>query len=101
VSEYNAVNDHWLEIITSSKGLGTEGGTKSKFQMFFMASYNLDKFRKFIFESRFFDLFKVPSDLKEKMASNDVVLMKFAFDWLKFSLYGDKTLQLKSYAAPP
>lgn len=101
VSEYNAVNDHWLEIITSSKGLGARKDTRSKFQMFFMASYNLDKFRKFIFESRFFDLFKVPPDLKEKMASNDVVLIKFAFDWLKFSLYGAKTLQLKSYAVPP
>ena len=63
--------------------------------MFYMASYNLDKFRGFIFESRFFDLFQVESDLKEKLASDDVELMKFGFDWLKFSLFGDKTIQIK------
>jgi hypothetical protein len=95
VSEYNVMNDQWLKIITSSKGLGTENDMTRKFQVFFMASYNLDKFREFVLESRFFDLFEVASDLREKMTSDDVALMKFAFDWLRFSLFGDKTIQLK------
>lgn len=94
VSEYSAMNDQWLEIVTSSKSLGAGNDAARKFQMFFMASYNLDKFRKFIFESRFFDLFEVEAALKEKLSSDDVELMKFAFDWLKFSLFGDKTIQL-------
>ena len=98
VNEYNAINDQWLEIITSSKGLGATIDPAKKYQMFFMASYNLDNFKKFLFESRFFDLFDVASDLKEEMAGDDVVLMKFGFKWLKFSLFGDKTLQPKSHA---
>lgn len=95
VDEYNTMNDQWLEIITSSKSLGPGKNLSRKIQMFYMASYNLDKFRKFIFESRFFDRFEVESALNEKLASDDVELMQFAFDWLKFSLFGDKTIQIK------
>ena len=60
-----------------------------------MASYNLDKFRKFLFQSKFFDHFQVNEELKDRMETDDVALMGFGFDWLKFSLFGDKTLQVK------
>ena len=85
-----------LEIITSQKTIGSEKNLHQKIQMFSMASYNLDKFREFIFKSKFFERFEVESGLKSKLASDDVELMKFAFDWLKFSLFGDKTIQIKS-----
>ena len=93
--EYNVMNDQWLEIITSSKSLGPKEGIPRKIQMFFMASYNLDRFREFVFKSKFFELFDVETDIKERLASDDVSLMKYAFDWLRFSLFGDKTMQVK------
>jgi Fe-S-cluster containining protein len=96
LDEYNAMNDQWLEIVTSSKGLGTEKDVPRKMQMFFMASYNLDKFREFIFKSKFFERFTVTSALKAKLAADDEELMKFAFDWLKFSLFGERTIQIRS-----
>ncbi|MEE9610865.1 MAG: YkgJ family cysteine cluster protein [Desulfatiglandales bacterium] len=96
VDEYNAMNDQWLAIITSPKSLGQEKDIPRKIQMFYMASYDLDKFRRFIFESRFFDLFQGDAEKKEKLACDDVELMKFAFDWLNFSLFGEKTIQVKS-----
>jgi Fe-S-cluster containining protein len=99
VKEYNAMNDQWLQILTTTKDLGEKDATK-KFQMFFMASYNLDKFREFIFKSKFFDLFEVKADLKDKLANDDVDLMEFGFKWLKFSLFGEKTMKIKSQAVP-
>jgi Fe-S-cluster containining protein len=93
VNEYNAMNDLWSEIITSAKDLGPAKGIQRKMQMFYLASYNLDKFRKFIFESRFFQLFQVAPEKRELLRTDDVELMKFALDWLKYSLFGEKTLQ--------
>lgn len=93
--EYNAMNDPWLGIITSQKSMGPKKDHPRKIQMFYMASYNLDRFREFIFKSRFFELFDVNPDIQEGLASDDVALMQFAFRWLKFSLFGDKTMQLK------
>jgi len=100
VNEYNAMNDQWLEIITSSKALGPEKDIHRKVQVFFMASYNLDRFRKFIYKSRFFDLFDIDPELNERLAADDVTLMQFSFDWLKFSLFGEKTIQVRSQTVP-
>jgi len=95
VKKYKAVNEQWMDIMTSSKSLGVKDHVPRKQQMFFMASYNLDKFRAFLFQSRFFDHFEVDKELKEEMETDDVALMRFGFDWLKFSLFGEKTLAVK------
>jgi Fe-S-cluster containining protein len=99
IHEYNAMNDPWLEIITSQKSLGPEKDHHRKMQMFFMASYNLDRFREFLFKSSFFELFDIDPDAQEDLATDDVALMQFAFKWLNFSLFGDKTMQIKSQKA--
>ncbi|MCD6304689.1 MAG: YkgJ family cysteine cluster protein [Deltaproteobacteria bacterium] len=94
IREYAAMNDPWRSIMTSSKSLGNPSHLSQKHQMFFMASYNLDKFRQFIFKSKFFDRFRVDSELKDILKIDDTRLMHFAFDWLKFSLFGEKTIPL-------
>lgn len=99
VDEYNRMNDKWLEILSSSAGLGPQKDIPRKIQMFMMASYNLDKFRDFIFKSKFMQVFEVGAEKRKQLASDDVALMNFAFDWLKFSLFGERTLRINSNPA--
>jgi uncharacterized protein len=94
--QYNEMNRKWLEIVGSNKSLGPKETLQKKIQMFFMASYNLDRFREFIFKSRFFEVFELGCDLKENLNYDDSALLELAFYWLKFSLFGDKTMRLKS-----
>lgn len=94
INKYNAMNDQWFKIITSSKHLDTKNLTQ-KFKMFFMASYNLDHFRKFILKSKFLDLFEVTPDTEKELRQNDEALMQFGFNWLRFSLFGEKTIKLR------
>lgn len=94
VETYNAMNDPWMEIITSPKSLGPENHVLQKIQMFYMASYNLDRFREFIFKSGFLNRFEVESK-KEELANDDIKLMLLAVKWLKFSLFGEKSLKIK------
>jgi Fe-S-cluster containining protein len=96
IREYNSMNDQWLGIVTSDKGLGDHRDLAKKHQMFFMASYNLDRFRDFIFGTKFFEVFDVPQSLIRQMAEDDTALMTFGFRWLRFSLYGDPSLPLKA-----
>ena len=98
LDEYSAMNDLWLDIISSPRSLGPEKEIHRKTQMFFMASYNLDKFRKFVFESRFLHLFDVDSKVSERLAKDDRELMLFSFKWLKFSLFGLDTIKVKMTA---
>jgi len=100
VDVYNAMNDQWMEIITSKKSLGPGKDIPRKIQMFYMASYNLDKFRRFLFESRFFSLFEIETHLREDLSADDVALMQFAFAWLKFSLFGDSSSRIRAKDLP-
>jgi Fe-S-cluster containining protein len=96
INEYDRMNDQWLEIVTSQRTLGPRADIPRKIAMFCMASYNLDIFRRLILGSRFFDLFEVDPVRRDKLTYDDIELMKFAFDWLKFSLFGKKTIRIRS-----
>jgi len=64
-------------------------------QMTFMALYNLDKFRDFVFKSTFLDRLEVEPERIEKIRNNDEDLLLFAFDWVKFGLFGKKVFWVK------
>jgi len=95
LAEHNRVNDQWMEIITCPKSLGPSEHHLKKMQMFFMASYNLDKFRRFIFESPFLNRFVVPPETTQTIKTDDLALLEFGFTWLKFSLFGEKTMEIR------
>jgi len=70
------------------------------YQMTFMSLYNLDKFRNFVFKSTFLDRFDIDTVTIEKLKRSDVELLKFAFDWIKFGIFGQKAFQVKESAEP-
>lgn len=69
--------------------------TPQKMEMFHMVFYNLDKFREFIFESSFLKRFDIAQITLEAIKKNDIALMEFGVDWLKFCLFGENTIKLK------
>jgi Fe-S-cluster containining protein len=74
-----------------------DGGTLSpeKMHMFFTACYDLDRFREFVFESTLLQRFDVDEDFVEEMRYDDEALLRFAFLWLRFSLFGEPTMKPK------
>lgn len=94
---FNRMNEIWVEIDTLIRKAGGPPGPDSekKRKMAFMACYNLDMFRHFIFESTFLKRFSIPSKIIKLLKSDDVALLKFGVDWLRFFLGRDKTLSLK------
>jgi uncharacterized protein len=58
--------------------------------MFLMALYDPDRFREFVFKSTFLSKFHVDDDIIEKIRNEDVALLYFAAQWLRFSLFGKK-----------
>jgi len=64
-------------------------------KMVFMALYNIDKFRDFVFQSSFLNRFEVEPTRIEKIKRSDLELLKFAFDWIKFGLFGQKLFTVK------
>ena len=70
--------------------------TPQKVEMFFLASYNLDRFRDFITETTFLERFEIDEELLDSIMKDDEELLKFGFQWIKFSLFGEKTIKIKS-----
>ena len=67
---------------------GIEGPEGSKAKMAFMATYNIDRFLDFVFQSSFLKRYKVKSAILKKLQKDEVQLLKFGFEWVKVFIWG-------------
>ncbi len=63
--------------------------------MFFMVSPDVAAFRRFVFESRFLDIYVIEKEVLETIKSNDNALLQLGFDWLKNVLFNEQTINMK------
>ena len=69
--------------------------TPEQIDMYYMACYDLDRFRRFLFQSSFFKLFEVDENRVEAIQGDDLELLDFAMQWLKFSLFKEESMKIK------
>jgi hypothetical protein len=85
-----------LSKITSDPRLSMEKIQNPKVQdMCRMALYDLDRFRRFVLESRFLQIFYVEKEVVAKIAKDDLELMKLALRWLEFGLISGESLKIR------
>lgn len=70
--------------------------TPEKTDMFYMACYDIDRFRRFVFETRFLERFEVDEARAAAMRTSDLELLEFAMQWLRFCLFRERTMKLKN-----
>jgi Fe-S-cluster containining protein len=93
---YDQMNTLFSQITTPLRAQDFDIDNPKVYQMVFMALYNLDKFREFIFNSTFLNRFEIDNIKIEKIKRSDIELLKFSFDWIKFGIFGQKTFQVKA-----
>ena len=96
IDDYHELGELFKEIALHDSLREGKGMSMEKVEMFFTVAYNIDKFHDFVFKSTFFDRFEVDEDTKNKIRNDDVELLKFGFEWLRFSLFGESTMKIKS-----
>ncbi len=69
-----------------------------RMEIFHMACYNLDTFKRFIKETTFMERFDLEPKLIENVMQDDEELLRFGFRWLKFALFAEKTIGIKPEA---
>ncbi len=90
------MNRDWMALVMRRKSFGIQATLSEKAQrMFFMASTDLDQFRRFVLESSFLDTYEVDPEELERIREDDVALMKFSFRYLASSLFGTNDLTIK------
>jgi Fe-S-cluster containining protein len=96
IVDYDEMGKHFKDLTLHKFFMGEGKLTPDKIEMFFMVCYDIDKFREFLFGSTFFDKFQVDTEVREKIQLDDVELLKFGYDWLRFALFAEKTMIVKS-----
>lgn len=94
VEVYDEMNREWKEIQLRRNPLLKELDSNKQAQIY-TASYDMDRFRRYVFESRFLDVFDIDKDESERMKTDEIALMKFGFKYIKFLLLLENTMKLK------
>lgn len=95
MEDYNEINARWAQIATHLRrspfaGKGMESPATN---MAHMAAYNIDTFRRFVFESSFLSRIRVPQERLEAVRKSDTALLVLGFDWILRFLTGQGPLR--------
>ena len=98
VNLHDDINKSWMEFMLRKKSYGfqAELGEEGR-AMFFMVSSNVDKLRRFIFESSFLEKYDVEEELLEQIRTDEVALLKFGLDWLQSALFGADKVKMNDH----
>ena len=98
--EYDELGRGWRQLVLKKKSSGPVVGTPSKrsLQLWFMACYDLDRFRDFIASTAFNEAYDIPWNEMQKILSTDDELMLFAFRFLRQTMFGEESIKMKADA---
>jgi Fe-S-cluster containining protein len=101
LGEYDELARGWRQLVLKKKSSGPTIGKPSlrSRQLFFMACYDIDRFREFVFADSFTRLFELKPEEREAFANDDVALLQFAFRFLRQVLFGEESIALNAEAA--
>lgn len=100
---YDEMNKEWKAMMLRRSAVGKPDVDERTKNLFYMVMYDLDQFRRFIFQSRFLKIFHVDDDILQRIYEDDVELLKFGYDYLKMVLKikEPKDIRLQESPASP
>ncbi|HET9653068.1 MAG TPA: YkgJ family cysteine cluster protein [Usitatibacter sp.] len=100
VEAYDDLARGWRQLVLKKKSLGPAAGKPSprSLELFFMACYDLDRFRAFVRDGGFRDLHDVSDAQMARLEADDHELLEFAFRFLKQAMFGEMTIPLRADA---
>jgi Fe-S-cluster containining protein len=98
IEPFDQMQSSFLEFMSHPGWEKPEPLPPDKLAMYYMALYDLDRFRRFVFDTRFLELFEVEEARIEALATDDEELLEFALEWLAFSLFHEKRMKLRAPA---
>ena len=95
---YHDMTLRWAQIrrLFQNDPWGAEGPQGAKARMAFMAAYNMDAFREFLFGSSFLKRYRIKPDLRRKLKNSDLALLLFGFEWIQFFVWGMPSKQIRA-----
>jgi hypothetical protein len=94
---YAQMTSRWAELkqLFQTDPWGSEGPRGARGRMAFMAAYNMDRFREFVFESSFLKRYKLKPVLIKKIRGDDLELLKLGFDWIELFVWNKPSKKIR------
>jgi len=95
IEEYELLGASYRFLTLHDFWDGDKALTPQQMDMFHMACYDIDRFRRFVFETRFLELFEVDETRVEALRTDDVELLELATQWLRFGLFQERAVKIR------
>jgi Fe-S-cluster containining protein len=92
IRPYNEMGDLFREVQHHEFFRSGQDLDPRQMEMLFLACFDLDSFRRFVFESSFLARFVVDEKTVEQIRTDETALMKFGLRWVRYSLFGESRL---------
>jgi Fe-S-cluster containining protein len=95
---YHQMTAQWAAVkaLFQKDPWGAEGVNGPRGKMAFMAAYNIDRFREFVFQSSFLKRYRVKKALIRKLRISDRELLQFGFEWIRFFTWNIPSRHIRS-----
>lgn len=97
VDVYDEKNRDWRRIVLKKRSSGPAVGRPSQrsFELFFLASYDIDGFRAFVASEGFGRAFDLDAETLARLLGDEDELLAFAHRFLRQVLYGEQSIPLR------
>jgi len=100
LEEYDELARGWRQLVLKKKSSGPSVGspTKRSLQLFFMVCYDLDRFRQFVENPSFQDIYDISGEFWQSIYFDDTELMLFGFQFLRQVMFNEISIPIKTGA---
>ncbi len=88
VAQHNRNNDKLMELIRLKNCMMPGPLSDDQSNLFYLSLYNLDEFRRQIFNMKLLDGLAVPGPVMDKICTCDDALLDLGLKWVQYQLFG-------------
>ena len=94
LEEYDEQGRSWRQLILKMKSAGPTIGSPSKasLRFFFMACYDIDRFREFVRSDGFKETYDLGAQSLESLYTDDLALLRFGDRMIRQIMFGEETV---------
>ncbi|MCB1849265.1 MAG: YkgJ family cysteine cluster protein [Gammaproteobacteria bacterium] len=94
-AQYDEMNREWMQLMLKRRSMGPTVGRppEATLQLFFMASYDMERFRRFVLSENFRNSYQLDDSTYEVLAKEDLSLMQFGVRFMRQAFFGERTIE--------
>lgn len=96
-AQYDEMNKEWTQLMLMKRSGGPSVGKppEATLQMYFMCSFDMERFRRFVMSDAFQATYDLEDSVYEVLAQEDISLMQFGTRLMKQVFFGERTIPEK------